>query len=174
MFLYLQVAYLTSVRWWQWEFWQSFIVNMCMSLIITYYAASVYQTIIIQMILFLFVFFLLGKVSSKIWKRDQGKSQPYSWNRCYFCKRKCRSIWPGMQHPRDTHADVDHYYGWLLKTLETAVRPIFTLLSCTRKQGLKGKDGVHSTMLWMCNIFDIGTYKMRLQGACTVTVWSLW
>lgn len=89
---------------------------------------------------FPFLFFLLGKVSSKIRKRDQGKSQLYSWNRCYFCKRKCRSTWPGM-HLKDTHAD-EHCYGWLLKTLETAVGHVFPLLFCMRKQDLKGKDGV--------------------------------
>lgn len=46
-----------------------------------------------------------------------------------------------MQHLKNTHAD-DHGYGCLLKTLETAVRPVFPLLSWMRKQDLKGKDGV--------------------------------
>lgn len=101
---------------------------------------------------FSFSFFLLGKVSSKLWKRDQGKSQPYSWNRCYFCKKKCRSIWPGMQHLRDTHADVDQYYGWLLKTLETAVRPIFTCFPVWESKVSKEKMVCNSTMLWMCII----------------------
>lgn len=135
-----------------------------MPLAVIYCAASVNQTKLTWIIHFLFL--LLGEVSSKIWKRDQGESQPYSWNRCCFCKRNCRSVWTGMQHPRDSHAGVvDHYCSWLLKASETGGTYFHFVFLC-EKTRFKGKGWcANSTVLLKCKVSVTGTWRCDCKVA---------